>query len=429
VNFSLLNTQFIRPGLQFQPLFTASDGARDRGVAFNPQRSIVIDYRLINQNPNALGVQYDVDFNADGLTGNRREVGDYLNRVQSAGGPGALGDTISTAVLHTDLDAYASMLTQLGTEFYAEQQALALSGAQRFSRNLQNCGTFSLAETAGDSTGCWWGRYDDNPSSREAAAGFPSARHDSYSISQGMQKPRDDGWVMGVGVDLEQHRSQGFDGMWTSESSFVQFGSSLRRDFGSHGVGATVALGHNAQEVTRQLGVTQVAEAQGNRSVFFMSSMLDYTRILEVAGVRIEPGINIGSSLLRYGKMTERGADSQNAVIHHGSEIHLWAEPAVGARYDVKFVSGASLRLFARAGVLHYLSGTSSKLRAGLEGAPAGATPMRIGSNLDRTHFVGEAGLQYRATGGFTLSMSFAEQQSEIREGGASSVRFVLPLQ
>ena len=33
------------------------------------------------------------------------------------------------------------MLTQLDTEFYAEQQAIALDGTQRFARNLQNCGT------------------------------------------------------------------------------------------------------------------------------------------------------------------------------------------------------------------------------------------------------------------------------------------------
>ena len=86
----------------------------------------------------------------------------------------------------------------------------------------------------------------------------------------------------------------------------------------------------------------------------------------------------LGTSFLRFGKMTEQGAASQNAVIHHGSEIHLWAEPAVGARYDVKFVSGSSLRLFARTGVLHYLSGTSSKVRAGLEGAQGDTAPMRV---------------------------------------------------
>jgi hypothetical protein len=148
-----------------------------------------------------------------------------------------------------------------------------------------------------------------------------------------------------------------------------------------------------------------------------------------VGGLRVEPALNLGTSFLRYGKMTEQGAETQNAVIHHGSEIHLWAEPAVGARYDLKFVSGSSLRLFARAGVLYYLSGTSSKVRAGLEGAQADVAPMRIGSDLDRTHFLVEAGLQYRAPGGFTLSMSYAQQESEIREGGASSVRFVLPLQ
>jgi len=79
--------------------------------------------------------------------------------------------------------------------------------------------------------------------------------------------------------------------------------------------------------------------------------------------------------------------------------------------------------------VLQYLSGTSTKVRAGLEGAPVAAAPMRIGSDLDRTHVVGEVGLQFQTPGGFTLGLSYTQQESEIREGGAGSLRFVLPLE
>ena len=69
-------------------------------------------------------------------------MGEYLNRVQVERRSRWIWATPSpTAVLETSLDDYAFMLTQLGTEFYAEQQALALNGVQRFARNLQNCGT------------------------------------------------------------------------------------------------------------------------------------------------------------------------------------------------------------------------------------------------------------------------------------------------
>ena len=53
---------------------------------------------------------------------------------------------------------------------------------------------------------------------------------------------------------------------------------------------------------------------------------------------------------------------------------------------------------------------------------------MRIGSDLDRTHFVGEVGLQYETAGGFTVGLSYTQQESDIREGGAGSLRFVWPL-
>ena len=146
-----------------------------------------------------MGVLYMVDFSPGALTGNRYAVGDYLNRVTAAGEPAGLADTVAAAVLQTDLGQYSSMLTQLGTEFYAEQQALALSGVQRFARNLQNCGTLSIGETAGDDTGCLWARYDNNPSSRESRAGFPAMSDESYSISSGVQVPRDGDWTPALG--------------------------------------------------------------------------------------------------------------------------------------------------------------------------------------------------------------------------------------
>jgi hypothetical protein len=428
VNFSLFNVDRILPGVSFQPLFVADHGVINRGIAFNPQESIVIDYQLAYNSPNVLGVQYEVDFAAGGLVGNRVQVGKYLNRVQSYGGPGGLGDTITAAVLETSLDDYAFMLTQLGTEFYAEQQALALSGAQRFARNLQSCGTTTIGEASGDDASCYWIRYDDNPSTRDSRAGFPAAKDDGYGISQGVQIPQDGDWSLGVAMDFEHHRSSGFDGLWSAESKFFQLGASARRSLWSGTVGATLSLGNDAQSVNRLLGVTDPVETQGDRDVLFLTNVLDYTYDWTSGGFSLQPSLSLGTSWMRYGHMTEDRADSQNAVIVPGKETHLWVEPAIGGRYVANFGSGASLRTFARIGLLQYLSGTSTKVRAGLEGAPLAAEPMRISSDLDRTHVVGEAGLQFETAGGFTLGLSYMQQESEIRDGGAGSFRFVFPL-
>jgi hypothetical protein len=73
-----------------------------------------------------------------------------------------------------------------------------------------------------------------------------------------------------------------------------------------------------------------------------------------------------------------------------------------------------------RAGVLQYLSGTSTEVHAGLAGGPDHAGFMRIGSDLDRTHVVGEAGLQYRAPGGFTLGLSYSHQSAPTADGAAA---------
>jgi hypothetical protein len=362
------------------------------------------------------------------LSGNRAAVGEYLNRVTRQGDSTGVGDVVAMAVAQTDIDVYADLLTQLDTEFYAEQQAIALHGTQRFARNLQNCGTLEIGETRGDANGCVWARYDDNPTSREAAAGFPSAASSGYSISTGVQKPTDTGWTLGVALDFEDSRAQGYEGLWSAEGKFIQFGGSARHALGAGSFGATLQFGSQEQDVTRVLGVTDVYQAKGSRDVHFMTSVLDYTWNFESGGFAVQPGVNLGSALLRHGGMTEQGAGGQGAVIGAGDETHLWVEPALGARYTASFASGATLRTFVRAGVLQYLSGTSTQVRAGLAGAPEQAGYMTIVSDLDRTHLVGEAGLQYRAAGGFTLGLSYSHQQSDIREGGAGSLRFALPL-
>jgi hypothetical protein len=429
INLSFMNTHLIRSGTTWQPLFNGARGVSNAGVALHAPESIVIDYDIYNFT-SELGVAYDVDFAAHGkLTGNRAAVGEYLNRVTRLGGSTGVGDVIATAVAQTDVAVYADMLTQLDTEFYAEQQAIALDGTQRFARNLQNCGTLSIGDTVGDANGCLWARYDDNPSSREAVAGFPAAESSGTSISTGLQKPLDGGWTLGVAVDVENHDSHGYDDLWSAEGKFFQLGGSARRDFGPGSFGATLQLGNQSQDVTRRVGVTGVYEARGSRDVHFITNVLDYTWNVDTAGLSFQPSLNLGTSRLSYGDMTEQGAGGQNAVIAGGDETHVWIEPAIGARYTANFVSGASLRTFVRIGVLQYVYGTSTGVRAGLEGAPDYADDMRIGSDLDRTHGLGEAGLQYQAAGGFTLGLSYSHQQSDFREGGAGSLRFALPLQ
>ena len=426
LNLSLFNVARIQSGVTFNAVYTANGGVTHAGVTLNTAPSVVVSYRLVEYNPTMMGVETNVDFSAAGLLGNRVQMGDYLNRAQRLNVPNGLGDVVTAAVLEDDLDEYAFMLTQLGSEFYAEQQALALNGVQRFARNLQSCGTTSIGA---DDESCYWIRYDDTPSTREMREGFPAARDDGFSISQGIHSLRDNGWSVGFGVDYQDHRSAGFDGLWTAQSEFIQFGSSLRRDFGAHSVGGTLALGNHAQTVRRTIGVTELYETYGDRDVFFMSSVFDYTYSTTAGGLTFEPSMSLGSSLLNYGGMSEAGADAQNAVIAGGSEGHLWLEPAFALRHDAEFGSGARLRTFVRIGALHYFSGTSTKVRAGLEGGPAFADPARFGSDLDRTHFVGEAGMQYETPGGFNLGFSYSRQESEIREGGAGSLRFMMPLQ
>jgi hypothetical protein len=103
-------------------------------------KSYVVNYALLHPDAMTAALGYDVDFAVAGLVGNRISIGNYINRVQAAGSSAALSDTITKLVPQTQLEPYSDLLTQLGTEAYAEQQADTLDDVHRFSGSCRTAG-------------------------------------------------------------------------------------------------------------------------------------------------------------------------------------------------------------------------------------------------------------------------------------------------
>jgi outer membrane autotransporter protein len=293
---------------------------------------------------------------------------------------------------------------------------------------MQDCGSFVHRRIAGDEPRCAWARFDYDSSSRDAQDGFPSTEEIARRFSLGYQQALEGGWTVGIGVDFEHNDSSGFDDRWQGDTSNVQFGFLGRRAFGATSVGAVLMLGNSGQNVDRLLSVTDGAVANGVRDVPSFTGVLDVTHRIDMKGLGVTPALNIGLSSMYGDSMQETGAGAQNVVLDSRSETHSWVEPTLAFDHESSLANRKVLRVYARLGVLYYLTGATTEVRAGLEGAPDGVQLMLISSDLDSTHFSAEAGFELIATDRYTLSLSYARQSSDIRESDTGTARITVPV-
>ncbi|HVN41319.1 MAG TPA: autotransporter domain-containing protein, partial [Steroidobacteraceae bacterium] len=425
---TLMNVGAIRPGEFEKVVFYGGGGLTDQGLLLNAPPSIVIHYGLSFPDAKTAELDYDVDFAPTGLVGNRVAIGEYINRVQAAGSSPALADTIATLVGQTELDPYSLLLTELGPEAYAEQQALAIASIQWFTRVMQDCGSYANDRFVGERPDCAWGLYDYSASTRDTHDGFPSSRQTANRFSAGYQRSLDGDWVMGFGVDFEHGDSHGFDGRWKGEATDVQFGLAGRRVFGATSVGGVLNVGNSHQDVHRSLAVTEPVVASGERDVPFLAAVLDVTHRYVAGGVGISPALSLGLSSLFGDSMTEKYAGAQDLALSSHTDTRSWLEPSVAFDFERSLANNQTLRLYGRLGALYYLSQPSTEVVAGFAVAPHGAAPMVIGSDLGRTQFLGEFGVELYATDRYMLSVSYGRQGSDIRTSDSGTARITVPL-
>jgi hypothetical protein len=427
VNISLLNVEAIKPGNQSQVIFSGAAGLAYHDVTLVTPPSLVVTYALGSPDATSLRLGYDVDFAVRGLKGNRIAIGDYINRLQAAGSAAPLGETIRTLVQQTSLDTYASLLTQLGAEFHAEQQANALRSAQSFTRAMQDCGSLSVERMLQDASGCVWGRFDVDASERAEDQGFAAAQETARRYSQGFQRGAGD-WFLGAGLNVERNDAHGYSGNWRGDSTVVQLGLQARRVFGQSSVGAAFTLGNSNQELRRRLAVTGNTVARGERDVHLVAGVLDFSGRLDFMGASVTPALNLGFATVSGGRMTETGAQAQDLTLAHDSQTHAWVEPSLAFGIERSLANRKQLRAYARVSALQYLSSAHTDVLAGFAAASEGIAPMRVVSDLDRTHFGAEGGLELLAAERFALTLSYSLWHSGARRSDMGTLRLVIPV-
>jgi hypothetical protein len=406
-------------------VFVAAQGSSNAGLQLQVAPSVVIHYGIRTTAAGA-DLTYDVNFDVTGLQGNRNAIGQYINALQASHGTQAFSDTIAVLVSQSNLATYSDLLTQLGPEFYADQQAYLVSGVQDFARELQDCGTYD-ATSYTDSQGCVWVRGDYGDLSRDLYEGSPATSQILRHYSQGFQQ-HDGSWNWGLAASYGGGTSSGDNGDWSGNADTVQVGARLGRELDDgFALGGNLTLGTSQQDITRHFDVTTPVWVNGSRKVQTVAAVFDVSRPVAFGSLRLLPQLDVGASALSGSSAHEWGAGAQDLVIAADTNVHEWIAPSLGLDDSLELSHRSALHAFARVGAMTFLGQTSAVTHAGLEGAPDGTPDMRVTAEMGRTALTAEGGLALSAAD-FTLSLSYDIEHANSRQDGTSSLQIVIPV-
>ena len=387
IDVALLNPQLIPIGHFQKTLVHANSGVTNDGAVLTTLPSVVITYDL--QYPPAgkdAMLDYNIDFNPPGSNFGRNlvEVGGYFDNIQRAGSSPALAPTIIALIYAPNMQVYRDMLSQLGPDFYGEQQAEMMRGTQRFGEAILNGGSTRYAlkdrmiwfDFLGSNT--LHSAYDDYKTVRQQTLGFALGFEDMINAH----------WSAGIAVSFEDNSANGYQGRWNANGSTERFGTVLRyKDNGSE-LAAMISFGWNSMDSTRVGQVAYPFNTSVNRDMQVITAMVRYAHEFVTDDFYIKPLLDLGVTHLSAGAATEHGGattkletgspSATNLALLGYYETHAWVRPAVTVRKAIIVTNTTRISLHTEMGYQYYINGNDTYVKAGFSGAPVGVDGMNV---------------------------------------------------
>ncbi|MEO6787472.1 MAG: autotransporter outer membrane beta-barrel domain-containing protein [Chthoniobacteraceae bacterium] len=391
VDVSLLNPQLVPYGHFQKTLFSANQGVTNDGMVLSAAPSVVITYQLLYPTGYAAVLDYNVDFSPKDSSGrntlgrNLQEVGNYFNRIQSAGSSSALADTIIKLLYDPTIEAYKQTLSQMSPDFYGEHQAEFIRGNQRFGQMLLEGGPYRF----GPEGRMFWFSYENEDAMHDAYDDYKAVTLSTERFAIGLEKEFGDHWTAGLGYSMEQNKGSGYSGSWSSSGLTEHLGASIKRAFGGTEVAGILSYGWNETDSTRTGQVTSPFVAKMTRDLEAFDAMLRVSHEFTRDGFYLRPKVDVGMTHLNARPGSESGAGAISLQLGSYQETHAWIRPAFGVGDVFTLRSGARVHLHAEVDYQYYLSGKYTYVRASFAGAPTGVSPMdvpiEVGSFLNTT--------------------------------------------
>ena len=421
VDATLLNPERFLPGMKAYQIFTGDAGVDLLATDLRADSSVVLNLLGLAVNGNAIELQYDMTFAPAILQGNQIATGDYLDRVQTAGVPASLQSTFSRLLFEQDENLYAAAITQLGADFYVQQNALAIEQSHDFGRVIANCGNSSLASKDSAKPGCVWAEVSLADGTGKAVPGSPEVGYEVSSFSGGAHYQLKPHFSVALAIGYSDIELDGFDRRWGAMGRSSQLGAGAVYEVGATEISALLCSGGTSFDSTRELAYF-AASTTSNRDVDVFSLEARASHRFDLGGLTLKPALTMGLTGISSKDALEQGDSAVQLMLDQSDGTFIWVMPQLFAGYDAALSKRWTMRPYLNAGLRQYLSSDDIWVAARFAEDATAAAPFSPETRLGKSVFAGEAGVEFFNRSGVQFGASYLINRSEDRNRDSARV-------
>jgi uncharacterized protein with beta-barrel porin domain len=390
LELALWNPGFALPGHYEDVLLSAAGGIS--GPGGEPELeltgvpvSVVADFALLYPNGSDVVLATDIDFAPEGLNGNQAALGDYVNRLQLAGGSQSFAPLAANLFFTRTLGALQGTYDELSPVAHAESLAHTLLSSTRFGDRLMECrerdGEFRFTEEGS----CRWFRFGHRSLDRDASTEHFAWELDALELSFGFQSEIAPNRHLGFGASFSRSDSTTGDSA-RGEADLAQVGLILKQRIGDLMLSGALSGGHGWFDTSRWVSVAGVlsGRAESSPGVNFLAARGRISHDLDGESWYLRSIMDAGLNYLHMDAFSESGLEVVGVHVSEQNRTYLSLRPAFELGAEMRTASGLLLRPYGRAGLLYFGSGPSPAVQASFAGAPPGVAPFTVSAGMER---------------------------------------------
>jgi uncharacterized protein with beta-barrel porin domain len=422
-----VNAGFALPGSHQVTILSAAGGVTDSGLGLTTQPSAVITYQLLFPNPTDVDLGYSIDFAPSALNVNQTMIGNYINRVQLAGGSAGLAPIVEALFFIPDASGLASAYDHLSPEPYVGLGTGTFFSNLQFSDSMLSCRSRDGQYRFVREGQCGWMTVSGSALHEDRTSENLGFNRNGFSVAGGLQKQINENWHVGAGIGYERSWLD-VHGIAESDAHQLQGGAIVKGQFGPAIFSVAVSGGHGWYDAKRfvNLPVTGVT-AKADPGINFVANRLRLAYAFEQPAWYLKPMIDAGVTYVNLGGFRESGAAGANLNVRSQNETYVTLQPALEIGGELGRKEGTLFRPFARAGLIHLFTGDSPGITASMQGAPAGVAPFTVKGKNDRNTGEVSLGVDILGVKGMNLRVGYTGQFSPRSESHGGTIKFSIP--
>jgi len=349
--------------------------------------SAVAQYRLSQPSPDALYLNYDIDFANTGILAltndNQDELARYLDRVYGAGG--LARETANELINIGQESTYAQVMNTLSAEVTVDNQIGSLLSSLRFGDELLGCARREGEQRFLELGQCGWLRVDGRSLDQDSTDDNLGFDEDSWQVTGGGQFELGGDWYAGGGFSYEDRNLHVDHSNARSDGYQLQGGVFAKRRIDALELSGTLSVGYGDFDIDRLLWPDERADS--TQKLWLTSGQLRAACLFDQGGWYLRPRVDLGFDYLSVDGFDESGSSDLRLRMDGQNDTYYNVQPALELGADYSTEGGTLLRPQLTLGITRFLGDADPSTTARFLASDVQVPSFTTSTDMDKTRF------------------------------------------